>query len=138
MSEPILRLIRLVYRVEFGTTKLVIYFDIAKFILLQRRGFHQQRTLAVKTIFPNPLDNSPRLPTLKELGNSHSLAVDASEHKRKFGRVDAETADVGDFSVVASVFVAELHYIAHTSLLQGLVAKKTDGHDSHSASAWSW
>ncbi len=35
MSEPILRLIRLVYRVEFGTTKLVIYFDTAKFILNQ-------------------------------------------------------------------------------------------------------
>lgn len=33
MSEPILRLIRLVYRVEFGTTKLVIYFDTAKSIL---------------------------------------------------------------------------------------------------------
>lgn len=33
MSEPILRLIRLVYRVEFGITKLVIYFDTAKSIL---------------------------------------------------------------------------------------------------------
>lgn len=53
MSEPILRLIRLVYRVEFGTTKLAIYFDTAKSILnfpLQNL-FKFDIVLAIKFIY---------------------------------------------------------------------------------------
>lgn len=74
-----------------------------------------------KSTFTYPLHDSPRLPTLHQLGDCHILAVDTAEHKGKFRRVDAETADVGDYSLVLSPLATELHHVADFSSLQGFV-----------------
>ena len=80
----------------------------------------------VDAISTYPLDNSPRLPTLHQLGDCHIFAVDTAEHKGKFGRVDAETADVGDYTLVFSPLAMKYYLVANFCSLQRFITVHSD------------
>ena len=65
-------------------------------------SFKQKSLVTRKALLTYPLDDSPRLPTLHQFSDSHVLAIDTAEHKGKFGRVDAEATDIGDYALVFS------------------------------------
>ena len=79
-------------------------------------------TLSIESVFTNPLHDSPRLPLLKQLGDSHTLTVDTAEHKGEFGRVDAELGYLHYAAFLVPPLLPKFHQIPITGFLQCRIA----------------